>query len=249
MQSVLHLDDRTVAELVDPALPRSVPSTTPSRPGAVARRRRRNGSGRRPDGGMASAMAAVVPPYCGGKLYATNAGRFTFLNALFHTDGTLLATLDGDAVTLLRTAAASSLAIRHLAAPACRRGRRHRDRAPGLAAHRDAAADAPRTGRTAHLRAPTVRRPTNSRGRLHDAEAHVDRAHRPARRRRWRPRCRHRDLGVGAAVSRHGDLRRHARSAPSARPSTTEREIDPDARRPVRGGGVRRRRRDPHRVR
>ena len=66
---------------------------------------------------MASAMAAVVPPYCGGKLYATNAGRFTFLNALFHTDGHLLATLDGDAVTLLRTAAASSLAIRHLAAP------------------------------------------------------------------------------------------------------------------------------------
>jgi ornithine cyclodeaminase len=65
---------------------------------------------------MASAMAAVVPPYCGGKLYATNAGRFTFLNALFHTDGTLLATLDGDAVTGLRTAAASSLAIRHLAA-------------------------------------------------------------------------------------------------------------------------------------
>jgi ornithine cyclodeaminase/alanine dehydrogenase-like protein (mu-crystallin family) len=62
-------------------------------------------------------MAAVVPPYCGGKLYVTNAGRFTFLNALFHTDGRLLATLDGDTVTLLRTAAASSLAIRHLASP------------------------------------------------------------------------------------------------------------------------------------
>ena len=62
-------------------------------------------------------MAAVVPPYCGGKIYATNAGRFTFLNALFDADGTLLATLDGDSVTLLRTAAASSLAIRHLAPP------------------------------------------------------------------------------------------------------------------------------------
>ena len=61
-------------------------------------------------------MAAVVPPYCGGKLYATNAGRFTFVNVLFRTDGRLLATLDGDAVTRLRTPAASSLAIHHLAA-------------------------------------------------------------------------------------------------------------------------------------
>lgn len=116
MQSVLHLDDRTVAELVDPAAAqRAVDDAFAAwGRGEAATTQRVRASA---DGGMASAMAAVVPPYCGGKLYATNAGRFTFVNALFHTDGRLLATLDGDAVTLLRTAAASSLAIRHLAAP------------------------------------------------------------------------------------------------------------------------------------
>jgi ornithine cyclodeaminase/alanine dehydrogenase-like protein (mu-crystallin family) len=116
MQSVLHLDDRTVAELVDPAAAqRAVDDAFAAwgRGEAATTQRIRASAG----GGMASAMAAVVHPYCGGKLYATNAGRFTFLNALFHTDGTLLATLDGDAVTALRTAAASSLAIHHLAAP------------------------------------------------------------------------------------------------------------------------------------
>jgi ornithine cyclodeaminase/alanine dehydrogenase-like protein (mu-crystallin family) len=116
MQSVLHLDDRTVTELVDPAAAqRAVDDAFAAwgRSEAATTQRVRAAAG----GGMASAMAAVVPPYCGGKLYATIAGRFTFLNALFHIDGRLLATLDGDAVTLLRTAAASSLAIRHLAAP------------------------------------------------------------------------------------------------------------------------------------
>ena len=48
---------------------------------------------------MATAMAAVVPPYSGGKLYATNDGRFTFVNVLFDVEGRLLATLDGDAIT------------------------------------------------------------------------------------------------------------------------------------------------------
>src|SRR3546814_19695780 len=64
---------------------------------------------------MSSAMAAVVPPYCGGKIYATAGGRFTFVNVLFSTDGAPLATLDGDAITRLRTPAASSLATPHLA--------------------------------------------------------------------------------------------------------------------------------------
>jgi ornithine cyclodeaminase len=115
MQSVLHLDDRAVTELVDPVAAQSAVDEAFAAWGrgeaATTQRVRASTAS-----GMASAMAAVVPPYCGGKLYATNAGRFTFLNALFHTDGTLLATLDGDAVTLLRTAAASSLATRHLAA-------------------------------------------------------------------------------------------------------------------------------------
>jgi ornithine cyclodeaminase len=117
MQSVLHLDDRTVADLVDEdSAARAVADAFAAwGRGEAATTQRVRAAGR--DVGMASAMAAVVPPYCGGKLYATNAGRFTFLNVLFDVDGTLLATLDGDVVTALRTAAASALAIRHLAAP------------------------------------------------------------------------------------------------------------------------------------
>jgi ornithine cyclodeaminase/alanine dehydrogenase-like protein (mu-crystallin family) len=65
---------------------------------------------------MASAMAAVVPPFSGGKIYATKAGKFTFLNVLFDTDGQLLCTLDGDALTAFRTPAACALAIRSLSA-------------------------------------------------------------------------------------------------------------------------------------
>ena len=96
--------------------------------------------------GMASAMAAVVPPFTGGKLYATVDGRFSFVIVLFDLDGRLLCTLDGDAVTRLRTPAGSALAIRHLAAPgatvaavigAGRQGLGHltmlRDELPGLA--------------------------------------------------------------------------------------------------------------------
>jgi ornithine cyclodeaminase/alanine dehydrogenase-like protein (mu-crystallin family) len=116
MQSVVHLDDRTVADLVDAVAAEHAVDAAFAAWGrgeaATTSRVRASASG-----GTASAMAAVVPPYCGGKLYATSAGRFTFLNALFDVDGTLLATLDGDVVTLLRTAAASSLAIRHLASP------------------------------------------------------------------------------------------------------------------------------------
>ena len=121
MQSVLHLDDTTIRDLVDAATAeRAVwdafaawgrgEAATTQRVRAVAA-----GAGHDGVAGMVSAMAAVVPPYSGGKLYATNAGRFTFLNVLFDVDGTLLATLDGDVVTQLRTAAASSLAIHHLA--------------------------------------------------------------------------------------------------------------------------------------
>jgi ornithine cyclodeaminase len=113
---MLHLADDVIAELVEPAAAeRAVwaafaawgrgTATTTQRVRAISA------------DGMASAMAAVVPPYCGGKLYATAAGRFTFVNVLFHTDGRVLATLDGDAITRLRTPGASSLALHHLAAP------------------------------------------------------------------------------------------------------------------------------------
>ena len=113
---MLHLDDATISDLLSPAdAARMVRlaftewghgrAATTQRARAVA-----------PDG-MASAMAAVVPPFCGGKVYATWDGRFTFLNVLFHVDGTLLATLDGDTLTRLRTPAVSTLAIAHLASP------------------------------------------------------------------------------------------------------------------------------------
>lgn len=66
---------------------------------------------------MCSSMAAVVPPFSGGKMYATNNGVFTFVNVLFDVDGHFLCTLDGDAITRLRTPATTALAIEHLAAP------------------------------------------------------------------------------------------------------------------------------------
>jgi ornithine cyclodeaminase len=111
---VLHLDDAAVAELLDlPSISvavadafgawgRGTAATTPRVRAAAS-------------GGMASAMAAVVPPFVGGKVYATKDGRFSFVNVLFDMEGRLLCTLDGDVLTRLRTPAASALAIRHLA--------------------------------------------------------------------------------------------------------------------------------------
>ncbi|HET9602622.1 MAG TPA: hypothetical protein VFP08_13580 [Acidimicrobiales bacterium] len=116
---MVHLDDDTLLALLD------LPSVTTcvddafrawgSGQAATTQRVRatvENGA----ESGMASAMAAVVPPFCGGKVYATKDGVFSFINVLFDIDGRLLCTLDGDALTRLRTPAASALAIRHLAA-------------------------------------------------------------------------------------------------------------------------------------
>lgn len=116
MQSVLHLSDEAIEALVTPSdAEQAVWSAFAAwgRGEAAATRRVRASA----PAGMASAMAAVVPPYSGGKLYATKDGRFTFVNVLFDVDGHVLATLDGDAITQLRTPAASSLAIHHLAVP------------------------------------------------------------------------------------------------------------------------------------
>jgi ornithine cyclodeaminase len=113
---VTHLDDDTILELLD------LPSVTAVVLDAFAAW----GHGRAAttqrvraaaDGAMASAMAAVVPPYSGGKVYATAHGVFTFVNVLFDVDGRLLCTLDGDALTRFRTPAACAIAIRELAAP------------------------------------------------------------------------------------------------------------------------------------
>ena len=116
MNGLLHLDDATIAELLDPA------SVTESVRAAFAAwghgeaattPRVRAAAG----GLMASAMAAVVPPYSGGKVYATRQGAFTFVIALFDAEGMLVCTLDGDTITRLRTPAVSALAIRELAVP------------------------------------------------------------------------------------------------------------------------------------
>lgn len=141
MQSVLHLDDSTITALLAPrpeqvedtvrdafaAWGRGDAATTPRvratsfAPATDSNTTDRNTTGRHGATptitGMASAMAAVVVPYCGGKLYATANGRFRFVNVLFHVDGRLLAVLDGDAITGFRTAAASKLAIELLAPP------------------------------------------------------------------------------------------------------------------------------------
>lgn len=115
-----HLDDTTITELIDLA---SVTEAMERAFGAWGRgeaattqRVRAAAAGQ-----MASAMAAVVPPYSGGKLYATRNGVFTFVVTLFDASGTWLCTLDGDALTRGRTPAGCALAIRRLApeAPRC----------------------------------------------------------------------------------------------------------------------------------
>lgn len=114
---MIHLDDQTIEALLDlPGVTRAVGDAFAAwgRGEAATTQRVRAAT---PDA-MASAMAAVVPPFSGGKVYATKNGRFTFLNILFDVDGRLLCTLDGDALTAFRTPAACALAIRALSAPA-----------------------------------------------------------------------------------------------------------------------------------
>lgn len=69
-------------------------------------------------GHMASAMAAALPAQgvTGGKLYSTVDGRFTFLIALFSLSGELMCTMDGAAITEVRTPALSAVAIAEMAA-------------------------------------------------------------------------------------------------------------------------------------
>lgn len=114
---MIHLDDQTIDGLLDLASVTDVVGDAFAAwgNGAAATTQRVRAS---VPGAMASAMAAVVPPFSGGKVYATKDGKFNFLNVLFDTDGQLLCTLDGDALTAFRTPAACALAIRKLAAPA-----------------------------------------------------------------------------------------------------------------------------------
>jgi ornithine cyclodeaminase len=115
VRPVLHLDDHTIATLLEPAGVTEAVGAAFTAWGcgrADSAPRVRSAA----EGLMASAMAAVVPPYSGGKVYATWHGAFTFVIVLFSGEGQLLCTLDGDVVTRLRTPAVSALAIRALAA-------------------------------------------------------------------------------------------------------------------------------------
>jgi ornithine cyclodeaminase/alanine dehydrogenase-like protein (mu-crystallin family) len=109
-----HLDDATISDLLDLASVTDAMERAFAAWGrgeaATTQRVRASASGQ-----MASAMAAVVPPYSGGKLYATRNGVFTFVVTLFDDAGTWLCTLDGDALTRARTPAGCALAIRTLA--------------------------------------------------------------------------------------------------------------------------------------
>ena len=116
---MLHLDDDTISGLLDLESVTQVVGDAFAAWGrgeADTTQRVRSSA----VGGMASAMAAVVPPFSGGKVYATRNGVFTFVNVLFDLEGTFLCTLDGDALTRFRTPAACALAVRALAAPDCR---------------------------------------------------------------------------------------------------------------------------------
>lgn len=118
---MLHLDDDTVAELLDPSACTNAMEQAFAdwgRQEAASTVRVRAVTPR----GMASAMAAVVPSVgvTGGKVYATHQGVFTFVVVLFDLEGRVLCTLDGDTLTRVRTPSGSAIAIRHLAAPGAR---------------------------------------------------------------------------------------------------------------------------------
>lgn len=68
------------------------------------------------DGAMASALAAAWPEggVTGGKVYATKDGVFTFVVVVFDLGGRLLAVMDGDSLTRIRTAAGTGVALRRL---------------------------------------------------------------------------------------------------------------------------------------
>ena len=113
-----HFDEEAVAAALDPsavteALDRAMAELGRGEASTTVRVRAQA------PGAMASAMAAAIPSLgvSGGKVYATKAGRFTFHVVLFDLDGRLLCTMDGGALTTVRTPALSAVAIRRLAAP------------------------------------------------------------------------------------------------------------------------------------
>ena len=111
-----HLDEATVASLLDPAemvdiIERALTDLGRGEADSTLRVRAKAG------GAMASAMAAVIPALgvSGGKIYSTTGNKFTFHVVLFDLAGDVLCTLDGAALTEVRTPALSAVAIRRMA--------------------------------------------------------------------------------------------------------------------------------------
>ncbi|OLL31706.1 ornithine cyclodeaminase [Burkholderia sp. SRS-W-2-2016] len=119
---MIHLTDAQIDELIDFA--HAIPALESAfrqhaRGAAAVQRRVRTEAG----GTKLSTLGAVLPDadVAGAKVYTTIRGQFNFAIILFRaSDGQCLATLDANAITRLRTAATTVLAVRRLA----RRGAR-----------------------------------------------------------------------------------------------------------------------------
>ena len=128
-----------------------------------------------------SAMSAILGSVqiAATKMYTTINGRFRFYIALFSlADGALVALLEGDAITGIRTAATTALAARYLARPGSRRLGLF---GSGVQARAHAEAFADRTGlrevmihshdaATAHLLADSLERRFDLDARVVDAD-------------------------------------------------------------------------------
>jgi len=120
---MLHITDAMVDELVDvQSAQQAVHDAFLAfgRGEAAMQARERTEAG----GVKLSTLGAVIPAHgvAGAKVYTTIAGRFDFVILLFSTeDGRPLATLEANAITRLRTAAATLAAARHLARRESRR--------------------------------------------------------------------------------------------------------------------------------
>ncbi|PXW23202.1 ornithine cyclodeaminase family protein [Paraburkholderia caballeronis] len=119
---MIHLTDQQIDALIDfgPAIPVLEDAFRQlGRGNAAVQRRVRTEAGAT----KLSTLGAVLPgaDVAGAKVYTTLRGQFSFAIILFRaSDGQLLATLDANAITRLRTAATTTIAVRALAKPGAR---------------------------------------------------------------------------------------------------------------------------------
>jgi ornithine cyclodeaminase len=114
---MIHLTDQQIDELIDfeqamPALESAFRQL--ARGNAAVQRRVRTEAGAT----KLSTLGAVLPEadVAAAKVYTTIRGQFNFMIVLFRaSDGQCLATLDANAITRLRTAATTTLAVKRLA--------------------------------------------------------------------------------------------------------------------------------------